>query len=182
MAERTRRLFFALWPDAATRALVVERTAPHLRAAGGRRVPPANLHVTIAFLGGVAESSLTRLQAAADALRAAAFELCLARVEHWRGSRVLCLEIPQPPPALLELVAAVGQVQRACGMPPDARPFHAHLTLARAAHAPQGLAPDIEPIAWAVKTLCLMESVTAAEGARYEQLRSWPLAHRYPVQ
>jgi RNA 2',3'-cyclic 3'-phosphodiesterase len=177
MAERGHRVFFALWPDEAIRSLIVERTASHLREAGGRRVPPANLHLTIAFLGSVSESCLTCLERTAAALRASAFDLRMERVEHWRHARLLCLEMAQPPAALLDLVAALGQVQRACGLAPEARPFRAHLTLARAARAARGLAPDIEPIVWPVHALCLMESVTAAEGARYERLQSWPLGN-----
>ena len=42
------RLFFALWPDDATRAAFL---ALQGGLQGGRQVQPANLHLTLAFLG-----------------------------------------------------------------------------------------------------------------------------------
>jgi RNA 2',3'-cyclic 3'-phosphodiesterase len=181
MPELRRRLFFALWPDDTARAAIVERTAAQVKAAGGRRVPPANLHVTVAFLGSITEPVRMCLEAGAGALRAHVFELALERVAHWRGSRVLCLEATQTPPALLALVDAVAEVQRACGLRPEQRPYRAHLTLARDARAPRGPAPAIEAIAWPVQALHLIESITAPAGARYERLQSWPLEHAYPA-
>jgi len=55
-AERTRRLFFAFWPDEATREAMHHSARKAVRGSGGRPVPASNLHVTVAFLGSVAES------------------------------------------------------------------------------------------------------------------------------
>ena len=51
--EAQRRLYFALWPDAALRATIARVAAGPAAVAGGRAVPAADLHVTLAFLGGV---------------------------------------------------------------------------------------------------------------------------------
>jgi 2'-5' RNA ligase len=181
MPERARRLFFALWPDDATRALIADRTAGHVKAAGGRPTAREKLHVTVAFLGSVADSRLSCVEEAAGRLAGVCFELVLARVDHWLRSRILSLQALELPPDLDTLVADLWQGLRACAFEPDPRPYRAHVTLARDAQAPRGLTPDIEPIVWPVRELCLLESVTAPEGARYERLRSWPLAYENPV-
>jgi len=175
MTERARRLFFALWPDDTTRALIGERTAGHVRAAGGRPTPRESLHVTVAFLGSVAESGLTCIAEAAGRVAGTEVELVLARVAHWRRSRILSLQPDESPANLATLVAELWQSLRACAFEPEARPFRAHVTLARDARPPRGLAFDIEPIVWRVHELSLLESLTTPEGARYERLRSWPL-------
>ena len=63
------RLFFALWPDAFTQQSWFSELAPFLAPLGGRRVPAANLHLTLAFYGDVSEHRLDDL---AEALVAAA--------------------------------------------------------------------------------------------------------------
>jgi 2'-5' RNA ligase len=180
-AERARRLFFALWPDDATRQRITEVTAPQVRAAAGRTTPSRNLHVTLAFLGSVAESRVGCVTAAAAGIVSCTFDLRLVRVEHWRRQRILSFEPAETPPALDELVATLWQALRACDFEREARPFRAHLTLARDARPPRGVATDIEPIHWSVRELSLIESVTAPQGSLYTCLQSWPLARENPA-
>ena len=61
----------------------------------------------------------------------------------------------ESPAALDALVARLAEALRARGFALEARPFRPHLTLARDARAPRGLAPDIEPIFWPVRELAL---------------------------
>ena len=178
--ERRHRLFFALWPDDATRERMVEATERHMRAAGGRATPRENLHVTLAFLGGVPESRLAPLTPAAGQIASPSFELVLDRVEHWRRQRILSLEPSASPPVLDELVAKLRQALGACGFALESRPFRAHLTLAREAHAPRDVTPAVGPIVWRVTELSLIESITAPQGSRYTRLQSWPLVPANP--
>jgi 2'-5' RNA ligase len=179
-SERARRLFFALWPDDATRAAIVGRSAAHVRAAGGRAIAPEKLHVTLAFLGGVAESRLPAVLEAAGRVRAAPFEMALLRVTYWRQTRLLCLQPDDMPEPLAALVGALREPLRACGFEPDPRPYRAHVTLAREARPPRGLADTIEPIHWMIRELSLIESITLHTGAQYGRLQSWPLTEDIP--
>ena len=81
--EPRHRLFFALWPDDATRGRIVDATARQVRAAAGRTTPRENLHVTLAFLGGVPESRLTPLADVAGQIASLSFDLVLDRIEYW---------------------------------------------------------------------------------------------------
>ena len=58
------RVFFALWPDDATRAAISRATREAVRTSGGRPIAKERLHVTIAFLG---ELTAAGLEVARDA-------------------------------------------------------------------------------------------------------------------
>src|SRR5690348_3554600 len=100
MPERTRRLFFALWPDEPSRAALVHATRKAVRHSGGRPVAEPNLHATLLFLGSVAESRVWEVatigaRAAAETL-VARDHLCASpagfvfdRIELWQKAHVL---------------------------------------------------------------------------------------------
>jgi 2'-5' RNA ligase len=73
------RLFFALWPDEALRLHLQEAATTIPTEAGGRRVPGANLHLTLHFIGNVYFEQMDCLQAAARTVDASAFDLTIDR-------------------------------------------------------------------------------------------------------
>jgi len=60
VSPATRRLFFALWPDEATREQLAHITRKAVRGSGGRPIPVENLHSTLVFLGSVPEIASRR--------------------------------------------------------------------------------------------------------------------------
>jgi 2'-5' RNA ligase len=77
------RLFFALWPDvdAATR---LARLAASLNLTSpGRLVNDKNYHVTLAFIGEVAESRLAVLRQVGGSLQAPRCTVALESLELW---------------------------------------------------------------------------------------------------
>jgi 2'-5' RNA ligase len=172
--EATRRLFFAFWPDAATRGELEHACRNAIRASGGRPVPAGKWHATVAFLGSVAESGLPAIQAAAAALAVEPFELVFDGIEFWSRPQVLvavCGHQPAPAAALARLI---GSRLTPLGLEVDVRRFRAHVTLARKVRKPpEGL--SMPPVQWPVREVCLVEFVTDPAGARYEVLARWPL-------
>ena len=84
----TRRLFFALWPDEATR----ERMAALLKAlrgARGRAVKAEKLHVTLAFIGNADADYHQCLESAAEEVQGARVEFDLTRLGYFKRARVL---------------------------------------------------------------------------------------------
>ena len=67
MAEPTRRLFFALWPDAVLKAQIGHAARTPARSVDGRRVRDENLHLTLLFLGNVGADAEARVRIAAGA-------------------------------------------------------------------------------------------------------------------
>ena len=191
--EPTRRLFFALWPDAGQRAALVHATRKAVRSSGGRPVPEESLHVTLAFLGSVPERRVAELQAiarrVAEAPEAGAPMLVsFDRLVHWTKPRILCaldaegsagFEAAGAPrvgalagaPALAESLKGETTAR---GFSPDLKPFHAHVTVARkVAHAPA--AQPLSPVPWTFDAFALIESRTEPTGPVYSVIESYLL-------
>ena len=177
-----RRLFVALWPDAGLQGKLHALGSELLVGNRGRRIPPENLHLTLAFLGHVNAERQTCLEREVSVIRLPAFTLTLDQVGLWPRNGLLWAG-GTPPAALLALVHGINQGLRACGLEPETRPFQVHLTLARNV---RGLHLDrdhaITPLAWKVSQFALVASWTLPTGARYEILKTWRLENGQDLQ
>lgn len=167
------RLFFALWPDDASRD-ALNRTGKWLHQHwGGRRMRADTLHITLAFLGSVPAGQLDVLANCADAVKSDAFELVLDQSGYWRHNRIGWLGASATPPQYFELLNALNTALHAAGFPVDARPHVPHVTLLRKSAG--GEVPACSPVRWPVGDFVLVKSLTETEGAHYEVIRRWPL-------
>jgi 2'-5' RNA ligase len=184
--EPTRRLFFALWPDAEQRGALHSATRKSVRSCGGRPVPVQSLHVTLAFLGSVPEGRVPELdriaRRVADAFPAAAPPLLLTfdRLAHWARPQILCAPGTEESAADTDaasapaLAATLKNETVAAGFSPDLKPFRAHVTVARkVAHAPSALA--LQPVLWRFDAFALIESRTDPAGPVYSVIESYLL-------
>ena len=160
MAERALRLFFALpLPPEMREAL--DRWRPALPLARWAR--PEGLHVTLAFLGERPAEVLPALASlgAATADRHRTFILGTAGLGGFpliERARILWLGL-EPSPALDSLAGDLRRTLAAAAEAFDAKPFRAHITLARL-RQPKSLA-DLAapaPAAFAADRLVLYES------------------------
>lgn len=166
------RLFFALWPDDATR-VALAGAAALLTLRDGRSVAQADLHVTLAFLGEVPQARVAALRMMAAALRQEPFELEIATAGWWRRSRVAWLS-PSSVPAPLAALAA--SLHEGAGITAQAAAnYRPHVTVARGVRRPPGLLAGFS-VPWAVRSFALIASNSDAIGARYQSLAQWPLA------
>lgn len=169
-AEERLRLFFGLpVPAEPARAVVAWQRAALRSASGVRVVPPAMLHVTLAFLG---SRPATDLDALREALREAAYgspRPALRPLRYRETERVamlVCDDEEGRAAALQDRLAtrleAIGVYER------ERRPWLAHLTVARFRSRPRlrpaltGLEPFSPP------TAALYVSVLRPAGAQYE--------------
>lgn len=170
----TLRLFFALWPDDATRDALF-RTGKWLHKHwGGRLMRADTLHITLAFLGSTPAEQLDALVACADSVQSEAFELVLDQAGYWRHNRIGWLGASEAPPPHLELVGALNAALQGAGFPVDARPHVPHVTLLRKSLG--GEVPPCAAVHWPISEFVLVQSVTESDGAHYEVIRRWPLA------
>ena len=145
------RLFLALWPDDATRAVLARCRDAWTWAPGARPQADAKLHVTLHFLGDVAAGAIAPL---VDALprSGAAFQLSLERASVWPNG-VAVLEPEHDHPALEDLHQRVGAVLQARGIATEPRAFRPHVTLARRARRVRRHRSDAAPVAWVGRPL-----------------------------
>jgi 2'-5' RNA ligase len=146
-----------------------------VRASEGRPVPVANLHVTLAFLGSVAEQRVGELALIArGAVPGGNLELVLDHLEYWRAAQLLCVLPSEVPAAIAALARGLQEALAASGFAPDLKPFRPHVTVVRKVSRP-GPIEKIDPVAWRFTELALIESRTLAAGAAYSVIESYPL-------
>ena len=165
-----RRLFVALWPDRAVRRALSTVSAPLLERCKGRPVPPANYHLTLAFIG--TTTAADEDFAALAGLACTPFELVLDRWGYWRRPRVLWLGPRDCPAPLAALAAGVRDVLSQADIGIDRQEFRPHLTLARKVPVFPAVDPP-EPVHWTIRSFALVESLTTADGPRYRPLRKF---------
>jgi len=169
-----RRLFFALWPDDATRN-ALNRTGKWLHQHwGGRRMRADTLHLTLVFLGDLPAAQIDALLQGIQGIPIGAFELSLDQAGHWPHNRIGWLGLSQPSQALESLVQALRDQLRTLDIAFDARPHTPHITLLRKAQG--GAALECLPVNWAVDGFVLVASNPQADGAHYDVLQTWRLA------
>jgi len=149
----------------------------------GRRVEPANWHVTLRFIGEVDEDIVDRLRFSLDQFdlgdrfrirwgSLGAFPRAAKATVLWLGLRRGAVE-------LAALESAVDSAVVSAGVTGEERPFRPHLTVSRI-RPPQdvtGLVETVDPgeVSMPVERLLLMESHLGRGGVRYEQVDSFEL-------
>jgi RNA 2',3'-cyclic 3'-phosphodiesterase len=180
LSEPARRLFFALWPDAAARAELAAAARAAIVAAGGRAVPESNLHATLAFLGSVPEPRLGELReiaarvACGHGAGARPLRLHFDEVAHWARPQILVAVSAVESPAAHALAGELKSATHAAGFSPDLKPFQAHVTLARKVSR-AAAAPLAHRVSWSFGGFALVESRTDARGAAYSVVESFLL-------
>ncbi len=175
MAEpKEERIFFALWPDANTRASLQRAAAAVIVERPARRVPVYNLHLTLHFIGNVSRDMMQEMRIAARGVRADSFELKMDRVGFFRPPRVAWLGPESTPAALTDLHVALAAALAPCGYRSERRGFNPHLTFARKMNRPPPAAGFV-PIDWQVDEFVLLRSRIADNGVQYEIAETYPL-------
>jgi 2'-5' RNA ligase len=174
------RLFVAVACDPeAARAVAAWQAELRSRLAGVSWVRPENFHLTLRFLGEVADD---RVDAAARAVAAAAarrapFDLTLRGA----GAFPRALWVGADSPALAGLAAAVEEELRRAGFGAADKPFRPHLTIGRLRQPQPGLRALAQAKAdaawgsWRVEEAALMRSRLDPRGAVHTPLLRAPL-------
>lgn len=176
-SARTRRLFFALWPSDALRAQLTAATRPLVERSEGRRIPPENFHITLAFLGSVDATRVPAVTAAAAATEGAPLDLSIERAEVWHAG-ILCLT-PAPTPALSDFADRLRINLLAKQVGPSRQEFRPHVTIARDWRE-RSVEGSIGPFEWRAGEFVLVESEPARDGSSYRIVGRWPLIGRNP--
>jgi RNA 2',3'-cyclic 3'-phosphodiesterase len=172
------RIFFALWPDALTRAQVANAGAALRLTDAAMPVPQQNFHLTVAFVGEVPSSRLAVLQRVGRSQRGLACTIRLDSYEHWQESQVVAAVARETPRALIELSTRLRAALQDQQLEPR---WRAHVTLARkVTQAP--VLQAMSPIHWSAKAFSLVSSDTSGSYSVYTVVDTWPLLDETPAQ
>ena len=174
------RLFFALWPPLE----VAEQLAGVARAVaeqfGGKPTRQETLHLTLAFLGEVADERLALVTQAARRVEAAPFALDIDRLGYWPRKKLLWAGERAPRAALASLGDALQQAVSEAGfaLPGRRAIFSPHITLVRdLPEAREAATPTaIAPINWPCPSFALIRSQRSDSGSFYETVAEFPLS------
>lgn len=172
MKTRSRRLFFALWPDDKTRQALFHWQTHNLPA-DVRWQHRADLHMTLHFLGQVDDALLDPLRELGADLATPCFGMVLDEIGHWRKPQILWAGPSSVPGELPRLHANLGAGLNALGFEAEARAFKPHVTLARKVRN-QPKAQPLAPLTWSVTELALVES-RPGDAPIYHPVGRWPL-------
>jgi 2'-5' RNA ligase len=184
------RLFVAVDLAEAVRAAAADIACSLSRSLAGANVggdvswvKPANLHLTLRFIGHVSEQLGGRIGTALQPpFEMPPFRVRLAGAGTFpesRPPRVLWLGVAEGGSSLRGLAAGIESRLGALGLAPEARPFHAHLTLARVRRQDRRIAAAIRRALegvgldageWLVDHATLYESKLSPKGSTYVPL------------
>jgi len=140
----------------------------------GRRVPGANLHLTLHFIGNVYFAQMACLQRAARLVRAAPFDLTIDRQGYFHKPRVAWLGCSNPPAELDDLHRQLGGHLQSCDYRPEARPHQPHVTVARKIR-PIVAEAGFAPVDWRITEFALIEVRAIDNGVEYRAIETYPL-------
>lgn len=177
----THRLFVALRPPRAIREQLLR--AMH-GLAGARWQSDDQLHLTLRFIGEVDRHRAEDVAAALGSVHAEAIEARVAGVDLFdrKGHAHMVWARVEPLPLLAALHRKIDQAVARVGVPPDARVFVPHITLARLNRGSGPVAPfialhnDLASAPFVFDSLTLYESELAHGGSRYHPVARYPLA------
>ena len=176
----THRLFVGIRPPAAIRDALID-LMEGVEAA--RWQDEDQLHLTLRYIGEVDTHLADEL---AERLRAAQGDRFALTIEGTgvfeRKGRVHALWAGIAPDAgLARLRQRIERICEVCGIEPDHRKYHPHITLARINRAAGPLAPFLSRTAalrlgsWVVEDYLLYESHLHPDGSLYEPVMRYPL-------
>jgi len=178
------RLFVAVELPDALRDAIEDAVAPWRRSLADFRWSSREaLHLTVSFIGGVDASDVDAIKGAVEAAASAIAPIPTGLMRFGafpeRGkARVLWIGLDDPQDRLVRLAAVVAaNLERF--LEPEDRPYHPHLTIARARHpasVPPAFFDDAVPaLRFAIDALTLFRSHLGGEAPRYERLGQWSL-------
>jgi len=179
------RLFTALEiPAEVASALTLHRGG----LIGARWIEPADYHITLRFLGDVDRRMAHDVDSFLSDLQAEPFEVTLDALGSFGGDRPRAVFArAQPSARLSELQGDLERLMRRLGLPPEARKFVPHVTLARLRDtSPVDVAhylamhPIVRPITFTARRFALMSSRDSIGGGPYVLEAAYPLGPSYP--
>jgi len=165
------RCFVAAWPDDGTRERLARLQASLAAAVpGARSMQPRNFHLTLAFIGDLADAAAHALVPHLAALHDAAPDWSMDTVDWFRRARVAWVG-GAASAALADVTERARALLDAQGVAYDRKPFVAHVTLFRDVRAfDESSLP--QPLPWNTARVALYASARDRDGPVYREVEA----------
>ncbi len=181
MNQATQRLFFALWPSAATAGEIMAWARDAHALCGGRMMRAETLHMTLAFLGNTPADKVHELTRAASAWVVPVGTLQLKCFGRFSGPRVVWAgpssNDDDRVPWLDDAYAALWSKLEAAGWQRPASLFRPHVSLLRKAGPCDPGQLSRPALSWTPEQCVLVASRPGEGGSNYEILARLPTRH-----
>lgn len=138
-------------------------------------IPPANFHMTLAFLGHIDDRQHETLIEKLSDLRYQPFSFTLDVTGIWNGPKILFAAPSSPPEELMALAKGVRKAAHQSGIGIEGKGFEPHVTLIRKATVATPLPLFPPGIECQIDNFHLFESVSGPRGVSYPIRHSWSL-------
>ena len=172
------RVFFGLEPDPSASLQIADWRDRQL-ACAGMPVPPANFHITLAFIGALDGPAIERLCLSTDdwlakeVMRGATLQLdCTG---YWDTPGLVWLGPKHWPEQLTRLAQKLKTLGSAAGARRDKKTFQPHITLFRQCRAAPPAPVQAASIYMNYASFALFESRQGKRGVSYHVLQDWKL-------
>jgi 2'-5' RNA ligase len=173
MKQKTVRLFFALWPNAPVRDQLLEASSEIRFKHAGRRIPKANLHLTLHFIGNTYVENAYCLQDIASQVVIEPFSIQLDRAGQFKRAGIVWLGCSAPPTELFELHHQLGRLLCHCDYQLEKRPYRPHVTLSKKASLFEEKTLTT-PVNWSVRGFSLISSQQDRQSVFYQEIQCYP--------
>lgn len=165
-----KRLFFALWPDEKVRNQCM-KIMERLNDGRSRAINPANLHVTLLFLGYIPEEKVIIIKQEADHIAVPKIRVNFNQISFWKKPGILCLTATETNRELIMLADQLKAIAEKLSISLDGQPIYPHITLFRKVHSIERYEFDV--VDWQSSSFCLVESCTHLNQVEYRIIESW---------
>ena len=165
------RTFFALPLEHSAQQAIV-RWRDFAIPGVGRAVPPANLHITLHFLGAISARQCEQLCSRVERVGATRFGLCVNQIGYFPRANVVWLAPDFTPPSLRGLVGELRKVANRANLRIARNAHQPHITVLRGCTIRPPL-PTPPSFSLAFDGFGFFQSIDGAHGVRYEAIRTW---------
>lgn len=166
----SRRLFLALWPDDRQRNQLRDVFRPLLTSVEGKAIDRRNWHVTLVFVGELAERRIPELTEKMAQIEVPPFRLRFDRLSFWPRPKIAALQAMTVPGELKWLKHELEASLIPFDVAPEMLEYRPHITAVRSAR-PFDAVHLARPVEMQWSGFEIVESVSMPGGPQYRTLK-----------
>ena len=167
-----RRMFLTVWPNEVQIEQLYQLQGDYIGC--GKEVAPENLHMTLLFMGDMADGAVDCLVQGAQDLLVRPFSISLDRLGYFPKTKIFYIAPSVVPEELMLLQRGLRSCAQHCGVRQLSKRYLPHVSLQRKSEIPLSN-PSFAPIEWEIDEFHLVESRLDRRAVLYNSVESFSL-------